>query len=329
MKIVKSICSILVVAIIALVCFFSNNVQGTWHYAMSDPGSIEVPILVQVFPWVGADQLPDDVVGEDHQGLIDKILNGTYTETNGSVTQIGLNNPDSYISEEIKKRANGNFLFRSDVLGSMDFWESSDISKFFDTATNGLSFLLYFPEGESDVYYLYTTSVELGKESNNPNIPIGEKIYPIYRTELHKDETGKWVATETRTGYAESAYYQNPITGSWLVKYPSFDPNSWEEVDLGLSFNDAIYAFVGQTTTSYNKDATTPTYYKLTTSSATTINISSEDENAIIKVYDSSKRLVTATKGAQGSPSVSFRSSRNATYYLEVSGGKSITFAIK
>jgi hypothetical protein len=102
---------------------------------------------------------------------------------------------------------------------------------------------------------LYTTSVELGTESNSPNIPIGEKIYPIYRTELHKDETGKWVATETRTGYAESAYYQNPITGSWLVKYPSFDPNSWEEVDLGLSFNDAIYAFVGQTTTSYNKDA--------------------------------------------------------------------------
>lgn len=329
MKGIKTLSAIFVVAIISLVCFFSTSVKGAWHYAMSEPGSIEIPMDVQVFPWVGADQLPDDVVGEDHQGLIDKILNGTYTESNGKVTQIGLNNPDSYINNEINSRANGNFLFRSDILGSMDFWERSDIEKFFDIATDGLSFLLYFPEGVSDTYYLYTTSIDLGEQSNSPNIPIGEKIYPVYRTELKKNDEGVWIATETKTGYAESAYYQNPITGSWLVKYPSLDPDSWVEQDLGTSFDNAIYTYVGETTTAYNKDETTPKYYKVTISSATTIRVNSQDSQAKIKVYNSQEKLVTTNGGAQGTNNVSFRSTRNTTYYIEVSGAKSITFAIK
>lgn len=328
MKHLKSLCLILVITIVSLTCFFTGAVKGVWYYAMSEPGSIQLPILVQVFPWVGADQLPDDVLGEDHQSLIETILNGTYTESNGKVTQIGLNSPDSYINNEIKNRANGNFLFRSDILGSMDFWERNDIDKFFDTGTSGLSFLLYFPEGESDTYYLYTTSIDLGESSNSPNIPIDEIIYPVYRTELKKDEEGKWKATETKTGYAKSAYYQNPITGSWLVKYPSFDPNSWVEQELGTSFDNAIYSYVGQTTTAYNKTETSSKYYKITTSSATTIKVTSSDANAKIKVYNAQKNLVATNGGAQGSNSVSFRSSKNTTYYVEISGGKSITFAI-
>ena len=96
---------------------------------MNASGSIEVPMDVEVFPWVGVEQLPSDVIGENHQELIETILNGTYTDSSGKVTEIGLNNPDSYINNEIKNRSNGNFWFRSDILGSMDFWERSDIEK--------------------------------------------------------------------------------------------------------------------------------------------------------------------------------------------------------
>ena len=174
MKYIKWLCVCFVTAIISLVCIFTTNVKGAWHYAMNASGSIEVPMSVEVFPWVGVEQLPSDILGENHQTLIENILNGTYTDENGKETKIGLNNPDSYINNEIQSRANGNFWFRSDILGSMDFWERNDIEKFFDTSTTGLAFLLYFPEGSSDTYYLYTTSVDLGESS--PNIPIGEAM---------------------------------------------------------------------------------------------------------------------------------------------------------
>ncbi len=327
MKNIKFVCTCFVMAIISLFCFFTNNVQGAWHYAMNASGSIEVPMSVEVFPWVGAEQLPGDVLGENHQKLIETILDGTYVNQNGTETKIGLNNPDSYINNEIQNRANGNFWFRSDILGSMDFWEKSDIEKFFDTNTTGLSFLLYFPTNSKDTYYLYTTSVVLGDSS--PNIPIGENIYPIYRTELKKNNEGVWEAVETRTGHADSAYYQNPITGSLFVKYPSFDPDTWVEEDLGTSFANAIYSFVGEKTTAYNDNATNCRYYKFTApSSNTTITVSSENAKAKIKVYNSSQSLVSVKSGSQGSKSITFNASKNATYYVEISGDTSITFSI-
>ena len=208
----------------------------------------------------------------------------------------------------------------------MDFWEKSDISKFFDTGTSGLSCLLYFPEGITDTYYLYTTSIVLGESS--PNIPIGEKVYPVYRTELKKDESGVWDAVETKTGYAESAYYQNPVTGSWFFKYPSFNPDTWTEGDLGNSTADAIYTYVGETSTAYIQDATTPKYYKLTVSSNTNITVSSENSNHSIRIYNSQMALVSTNGGAQGTNRVSFRASANNTYYIEVSGATSITFTV-
>ena len=327
MKYVKSLIAVFVIALITVTCFCTKNLKAAWHYAMSVSGSINVPMSVEVFPWVGADQLPGDIVGEDHQALIEAILNGTYTESNGNITQIGLNNPNSYISNEIQNRTNGNFLFRSDILGSMDYWERNDINKFFNTNTTGLSFLLYFPEGQGKTYYLYTTSIDLGDDS--PNIPVGETVYPVYRTELHLDEDGVWRAKETRTGYAESAYYQNPITGSWLVKYPSVDPDSWVEGELGTSNSNAVYAYIGQTTTAYNKDAATPKYYKITASSAAAVKVTSENTKAILRVYNAQMQQVNTNGGAQGTNSVSFRTSRNTTYYIQVSGDTSITFSIQ
>ena len=326
MKYLRNACALSLIAVILLICSTTGTAKAAWHYAQSISDDIYIPISVEVFPWVGADQLPDDVLGEDHQALIEAILNGTYTNPNGTITNIGLNNPDSYINNEINSRTNGYFFFRSDILGSMDYWEREDIEKFFDTGTSGLTFLLYFPEGQTDTYYLYTTSAILGED--DPNIPIDELIYPVYRTTLQKGEDGVWEATETKTGYTKSVYYQNPITGSWLVKYPSLDPDSWTEGHLGTSSTNAIYAYVGQTTTAYTDNSTTPTYYKITASSNSTIRIASEDTSHIIRVYNSQMVLVSTNGGAQSTNTVSFRASRNSTYYIEVSGATSITFSI-
>ena len=326
MKYLRLILSLALVISVFISCLSFGGVQGAWHYAMSVSGEINIPINVEVFPWEGADQLPGDVAGENHQKLVEAILDGTYTNSDGTVTNIGLNNPNSYISQEIANRSAGNFLFRSDILGSMDYWERNDIAKFFDTETSGLEFVLHFPNGEEEPYYLYTTSAELGE--SDPNFPIGEKIYPIYRTEFRKNEKGEWEATETKTGYAESAYYQNPITGSWLLKYPSFNPDSWTEVELGTGFDDAIYSYIGQTITAYPRTTGIPKYYKFTSSAKQTLKIAAEDSAAIINVYSAPNTLVKATAGKQGTSSVSFSAARNTTYYIEVSGLTSITFKI-
>jgi len=317
-----------IVALFTLFGLLIGSVRGAWHYAMNAVGDIVVPISVEVFPWKGVDQLPSDILGENHQALIEAILNGVYTDANGNVTQIGLNNPDSYISNEIASRSNNNYLFRSDLLGSMDFWERRDIEKFFDTNTSGLTFLLHFPKDQPDTYYLYTTSIELGEST--PNIPIGETVYPVYRTTLTKDDEGKWIATETKTGYTESVYYQNPLTGSYLLKYPSIDPDSWTEGDLGTTMNDAVYAYIGQTATAYNPSTGVPKYYKVTaTANNQDITVSAEDNAHIIRVYDTNGNLVS-TRGntQQGTSTVTFRGSRNTTYYIEVSGGVSVTFTV-
>lgn len=327
MKRIKCVCAICLVALMALLCFCTVNLKAAWYYHISISENIEIPVDVKVMPWVGVEELPNDIMGEDHEKLIETILSGTYTDANGNVTEIGLNNPNSYINQEIANRTQGSSWFTSDTLGSMDFWESSDIAKYFDTETTGLEFVIWFPEDQPNVHYLFTTSVDLG-ESNNPNFPIGEDIYPIYRTKLEQNAEGEWEATETKTGYADSAYYDNPITGSWLVKYPSFDPTTWEEGKLGTSTENAVYSYVGQEVTCYNDTATDATYYKLTVSANANVTVSSQNTSAQLTVYNSAGTQVATRGGAHGTNSVTFRGQNGQTYYIKVSGGESITFTI-
>ncbi len=328
-KNIRSICSICVIALICLICLCSTNVMGYWYYNISISQDIIIPVKVQVMPWVGMEELPNDVMGEDHEQLIDTILNGIYTDSNGNRTEIGLNNPNSYINEEIANRTQGSSWFTSDTLGSMDFWEKNDIAKYFNTETTGLTFVIYFPEEEPDVRYLFTTSIELG-ESNNPNYPIGQVIYPIYRTKLAQDaETGEWEAVETKTGTCKSAYYDNPITGSWLAKYPSFNPSTWEEGKLGKTTSDAIYTYIGQTVTCYNSENTDITYYVINTKGNSNVTVNSADSNAKFTISNSNGNQVDVRGGKQGTNNVVFRGTNNGVFYLAVTGGKSITFTIK
>ncbi len=319
---IKRLSVILVVALITLL----GGVSASWRYSLGNPAPITETLSLTVFPWEGSEQLPDDVAGEDHAHLIEQILNGTYTDENGKTTAIGLNNPNSYVSKEINSRSS-NWLMSSDVLGSMDFWEREDIDKYFDTSTNNLTFVLYFPEGVDDTYYLYTTSIVLGGQ-NNPYIPIGEKIYPVYRTILQKNAEGIYEATKTECGYANSAYYSNPITGSIFIKYPSFSPTSWRAGNLGDSTSSAVYTYVGQTQTAYF-DGNNVRYYRIENLSARTVlSVSSSSATAKIAVHNEDMSFVDVQSGAQNSNKITFAADRGTTYYIAVKDSTPVTFTV-
>lgn len=328
MKKLKLISMFLALACVGVCLFSSVGLMATWNYSLSAPETIDIDIDIKLFEWKGSSELPNDIAGENHRALIEAILNGKSVDSNGKEVEIGLNNPNSYISQEIISRSGGgSWWATSDTLGSMDYWEREDINKYFDLDTTKLSFIIYFPDGVSDTYYLFTTSVDFGSQ-NSPNVPIGDKVYPVYRTMLKQDEKGEWAATETKTGYALSAYYDNRITGSILVKYPSIDPDSWTEYVLGKTTTDAIPTFLGQTTTAYIIHNEGSLYYDYMVSSATKTIVSSTLDKAIIRVYDASMNLVSTVGGAQGSKSVTFNAKARTQYYIQVGGAESVTFTV-
>jgi len=311
----KAILSILLCIVLL---WGSAGVYATWTYATAQAQDRDFALNLEVndFQWQGSEDLPDDTEGEDHYSLIEAIIDGPY----------GLNTKGSYINEQIQTRSNLAFLNVS-TLGSMDFWERQDIANYFDTTTQNLSFVLYFPEGVSDTYYLYTTNVSFGG-SNEPNFPVGQKIYPIYRTKIVKNsESGKYEGVETKLGYANSAYYKNVITGTFL-RYPSIDPESWREGVLGTGMDNPILTYIGQSTVCYPATATDKVYYKLSASRGTATVTLNTEANCSVRVYSANKQLVSATAGAQGSRTISWATSNNSTYYIEISGAESIPFTV-
>lgn len=307
-----------------LVC---GGVNATWVFADATVESVsgEWTASLGVIDWTGSDVLPDDgSTGQKHAALIQAILNGTYTDANGNVTNIGLNSENSYISNEIESRSSS-WLANSDTLGSMDFWEANDINKYFNTSTENISFVLYFPEGVDDTYYLYTTSVKL-EQNGAPTIAIGNDIYPIYETVLQKNDMGIFEAVKTSVGYAKSAYYDNRITGSWL-RYPSFDPDTYKEGELGHTTDTAIWTYRGQSTTTYPASDTAPIYHRITPSANTSYTIT-VTMGTRVYVLDQNLNQVDVTAGAQGSATVTFDARANRTYYFRFEGAEAIAFEL-
>ena len=310
----------IILACLLIPCSFIG-VYATWEYALDRIPSVEEGFSVSLAEkeWTGSEELPDNVQGEDHYTLIDKIINGDH----------GLNKPNSYINKEIEQRTGLSGWFSTDTLGSMDWWERDNISQYFDTDTQNLSFLFHFPNGEGGPYYLYTTNVSLGGDGN-PNFAIGTEIYPIYRTKIEYNVDAKqYEATETKIGSAKSAYYDNIVTGSWL-RYPSFDADSWTEGEKGDRLATAINTYVGETTTAYMKDETTYTYYTFTAgqNATRTVTLNTTDENFKVYVYDKNGNELETTAGAQGSLTVSWSAKNSTPYYFAIVGGKSVSFTL-
>ena len=224
----------------ALICFMMilsvGGVYATWEYAEIAPLTeiISINIRLSEFNWTGSGNLPNDGgIGENHISLIDQIINHP---------QHGLNVSRSYLNEQIEDRQDGGLGWSGgrDTLGSMAVTQSSELDSIFGLSSNNLEFLIYFKS--SNEYYIFTTNVYLGergeinilgnnKTPGKPTVPIGEYIYPIYRTKIVKSN-GTWSAVETVEGYAKSDWYDESRRNANATQIPSFDPTTFIEGKL-------------------------------------------------------------------------------------------------
>lgn len=197
--------------------FTSYSVHSSWRYAKEKVAHVtSIPSkILNTFEYAPEQVLPDDEIGKNHVVLIENLVSD----------KNGLNDPDSYLNEQIKKRQNGGFFKpKRDTLGSMGADQSDKLENLFTLESKNLSFLIKFVSDTT--YYIFTTEVELG-ENGNPNYKIEEEyISPIYRTIVEKiNDT--WVTQTSAKGYALSAYYEESNLLGNVTEIPSFDPDTW------------------------------------------------------------------------------------------------------
>ena len=196
--------------------FTSYSVHSSWRYAQEKVAHVtSIPSkILNTFEYAPEQVLPDDEIGKNHVVLIENLVSD----------RNGLNDPDSYLNEQIKKRQNGSlFKPKRDTLGSMGVDQGSELEKLFSLESENLSFLILFVS--DTIYYIFTTEVELG-ENGKPTYTIGSPIDPIYRTIVEKiNDT--WVTQTSAKGYALSAYYEESNLLGNVTKIPSFDPDTW------------------------------------------------------------------------------------------------------
>lgn len=215
----------------ALLVLSCGSVYATWNYAQGESTPIEQTLKLDIFPWVGSDVLPEeDEVGENHRTLIDMIINGE---------GVGLNTSNSYLNKQISNRRKGSLFVPSrDTLGSMAVTQGDQLYELFGLTTSNLEFLIHFISDTE--YHIFTTGVYLGEKGSysifgstpgKPTTPIGDYIFPIYRTVVTKTN-GTWAAVETQEGSAISAWYEESSSNSDRTQIPSFNPDSWVAVNM-------------------------------------------------------------------------------------------------
>lgn len=306
----------------------TSDVLAVWNYNEAFSANIDLNMDVLVMPWEGADELPNQSeYGNNHKVLIENVLNGTYV-SGGQTQNVGLNTENSYLAKEIESRKNISYR-DANQLGSMDIWQSDRINEFFNLSEGSkkVEFILKFPDGSDDTYYLYSTSLDLG-DGWSPEIPVGTYIYPVYKTTLQRNAAGKWEAISTEVGRAKSARYNNPYTG--LALGNAFDTNSWEKGKFGATLSDAIYTKLDYAMPVESLNDTDETYYYYDSSSTNNVTVTIQNsEKAVAYVYDSNGNLVaTRNNTTQGSQTVTFKPSRNTRYYVKITGDVYCTFTI-
>lgn len=320
------------------------GVSASWIYAVKPIEPVVEKIEIDIFPWEGSDILPDDVIGQNHSALIANMLNGTMTDSNGNQINIGINNPNSELSTQIDNRLDRNKY----TFGSMDVWDSEQMNSIFGLEAAELTFMIYSPRDNTSVKYLYTTGCDLGETGtlwwSNENYPIGERIYPIYRTRLELEEyadgSTEWIAVKTVLGSANSAFYDNDYFGSSISKNPAFDPLTFAPyysedcesgetaIAVGSTVSNAIYTYSGQSVSVGKNSADETTYFKFPVSSAGTATITRGENSThlLLEVYsDVGLNNLVATN--QGN-TLSFSAQRNTTYYIKATGDVTVEFVI-
>ena len=121
----------------------------------------------------------------------------------------------------------------------------SEVKKqLFGAAAKGLSFIIEVDENNSNLYYIYTTDVYLGergemnwlgtsnKTPGKPTVPIGQYIEVIYRTAIVRESSSApFNIVETKKGKAKSDWYDENRSNANVTQIPSFDVDTWVEID--------------------------------------------------------------------------------------------------
>ena len=287
------------------------GVAATWEYANGEFQTVEneIGVGLTTFVWEGSEEIHGGE-GENHKYLLDNMLED-------------LNSNDSYLEEQIiDRKSSGIFgLYGWDTFGSMDMRDNEDIEALFGLDARALNFLIYAPKNNQNTRYIYTTSVDMGTSQNDIKVPIGTEVYPVYRTTIEFDGEN-WVGIVTELGHAPSKYYDNDWLGSLAVKTPSFDATKWKAGKLGTSTGNAIYSFVGLSTTAYVDAVDEPTYYALSCSKNTNYTITSTLPNVNIEIIYNNGIVES------GQQTVTFSIKQNATCYIRLSGAKDMPFTI-
>ena len=322
-----------------------SGVSATFNYGIDDIPEFETQFNVGLgdFKWLGYDELPNEIEGQNHAALLNNLINGTAADG----TIVGLNNPNSELNGYIDDRLDGGlFVPKRDYFGSMAVTGGAEMEAIFGTEADELSFIIQVVDDLN--YYVYTTSVYLGErgevnwlsqrtKNGNPTIAIGEYIYPIYRSKLNRATTSSsWNIVETLVGKAKSAWYEENRSNATLTQIPSFDIKTWEEApNAGKEFNTthAIWTFVGDSVNPKRETLSENTYYRIKSSTARTITITSTAATSTIRIYNEGRSLMyTSTRTTDGQNNtivqVSFQAAANTMYYIEITGAVNIPFTV-
>lgn len=206
-KYVRFICSALVVAIISLTCYFASGVNAAWHYAMNPTSQIDLNMSIGLFPWQGSEELPDlGDDGQSHLALIERL----------TMTEYGLNDPSSFLSEYIEDRFDDN----KDNAASVAPTPKGNLKDIFSTSEmQKLDFMIHFELDSSDNIIacdIYTFATEdVGNK-------VGLNASPIYKTELEY-RNDSWLPKSTYKGSATTMKYDAKQGGLRIT----VDPHSW------------------------------------------------------------------------------------------------------
>ncbi len=338
----KKVYKILILSIFLVFTLSTLGVYATWRFAENPAyGDKTFGVIMAEYHWSGSDDLPHEVQGEDHAWLIVNLVDGQ----NSSGKDIGLNNPNSAINDYVNDRLDGGIGWSRDYFGSMAVTGGSDMADLFGTKAKGLSFII---EVLDDLHYnIYTTSINLGERGSanwlgtsnstpgKPNIPIGEYIYPIYKTVLTRTSTSEdWTIVETKRGKAKSDWYDENRRNANVTQIPSFDVKTWAEAELGKSpdVNNAIYTYVGDTPTAYATTSMPEVFYRIVPTSSKTITVSTDNELCLITVFDNTGAQIAQSPidvNENGKIAVSFSATAGQTYYLSIQGDHAMLFAIQ
>ena len=337
----------LISKIVAVVAFLgivlgSVGVYANWQYSSDPIASLNKNVVLGIddyVTWEGSEDLPSDIEGENHALLITDLIFGTESGNYNN----GLNNSDSAINDYINDRVSGSWLggWKYDHFGSMAIVGGDEMTKLFEADTKGLTFII---QKSSDTkMYIYTTSIYLGTpgelnwlnqrvKDGAPNIPIGEYIYAIYRTELTRpNKNSEWSVVESLIGKAKSDWYDESRSNENLTQIPSFDITTWAQsptMGTAMTLGEAIWTFDGDSPNTNVSAKTTPSYYRMTPKTAGTRTITANKESAKIRIYNASGAEIAESQSGSATPSVSFSASANTLYYISVLGDYQITITI-